>query len=121
MCVYLCVLSIYLTGAISLFRISKFPVFFYNYVSFFFVWYKSEYIYYYYNIFKDPSLQYHSSYSLPQGGTPIFSHIRRLGPFFGFKILNFNIFLGFQKNDYFLGVLKFCGYFLGGHHKIWLV
>ena len=33
------------------------------------------------------------------GGTMIFSHIRRLGPFFGgFKILNFNTFLGFQKN-----------------------
>ena len=33
------------------------------------------------------------------GGTLIFSHIRRLGPFFGFKILNFNIFGGFQKNE----------------------
>ena len=38
------------------------------------------------------------------GGTLIFSHIRRLGLFFGFKILNFNIFGGFQKNEYFLGV-----------------
>ena len=46
------------------------------------------------------------------GGTLIFSHIRRLSPFF-FKILNFNIFLGFQKNEYFLGVLRFCGYFWG--------
>ena len=51
----------------------------------------------------------------PGGGgvTLIFSHIRRLGPFFGFKILNFNIFWGFQKNEYFLEVLRFCGYFLG--------
>ena len=32
------------------------------------------------------------------GGTQIFSHIHRLGPFFVFKILNFNIFGGFQKN-----------------------
>ena len=32
------------------------------------------------------------------GGTPIFSNIRRLGSFFGFKILNFIIFGGFQKN-----------------------
>ena len=32
------------------------------------------------------------------GGTLIFSHIRRLGLFWGFKILNFNIFWGFQKN-----------------------
>ena len=31
------------------------------------------------------------------GGTLIFSHIRRLGPFFGFKILNFNIFFGFSE------------------------
>ena len=38
------------------------------------------------------------------GGNLIFSHIRRLGPFFGFKILNFNIFWGFQKNEYFFGV-----------------
>ena len=34
---------------------------------------------------------------VPQGGTLIFSYIRRLGLFFGFKILNFNIFWGFQK------------------------
>ena len=32
-----------------------------------------------------------------QGGTLIFSYIRRLGPFFGVKFLNFNIFWGFQK------------------------
>ena len=38
------------------------------------------------------------------GGTLIFSYIRRLGPFFGLKILNFNIFGGFQKNEYFWGV-----------------
>ena len=31
---------------------------------------------------------------------------RRLGSFFGFKILNFNIFWGFQKNEYFLGFLE---------------
>ena len=39
----------------------------------------------------------------PEGDTLIFSHIRRLGLFFGFKILNFNIFLVFQKNEYFWG------------------
>ena len=33
--------------------------------------------------------------------------------FFGFKNLNFNIFLGFQKNEYFFGVLRFWGYFFG--------
>ena len=41
--------------------------------------------------------------------------------FFGFKILNFNIFWGFQKNEYFLGVWRFCRYFFGGHHKNGLV
>ena len=34
-------------------------------------------------------------------GTMIFSYIRRLGAFFGFKFLNFNIFWCFLKNDYF--------------------
>ena len=47
------------------------------------------------------------------GGTLIFSHIRRLGPFFGFKILNFNIFWGFQKNEYFLGYEDFLDIFWG--------
>ena len=47
------------------------------------------------------------------GGTPIFSYIRRLGPFFGFKILNFDIFLSFQKNKYFWGDENFVDIFLG--------
>ena len=39
------------------------------------------------------------------GGTLIFAYIRRLGSFFwGFKILNINIFGGFQQNKYFLRV-----------------
>ena len=38
-----------------------------------------------------------------QGGTLTFLYIRRLGLIFGFKILNFNIFGGFQKKI-FLGV-----------------
>ena len=54
------------------------------------------------------------------GGTLIFSHIRRLGPFFGFVILNFNIFWVFQKNEYFWGMM-ILWIFLGGHHKIGLV
>ena len=45
--------------------------------------------------------------------TLIFSYIRRFGSFFGFKILNFNIFGGFQK-------MKILWIFLGGHHKIGL-
>ena len=42
------------------------------------------------------------------GDTLIFSYIRRLGFFCGgFKILNFNIFGGFQKNEYFWGYEDF--------------
>ena len=49
------------------------------------------------------------------------SYIRRLEPFFGgFKILNFNIFKGFQKNEYFWGYVCFVDIFLG-HHKTGLV
>ena len=55
----------------------------------------------------------------PQGGTLIFSHIRRLGPFLGFKILNFNIFGGFQKINIFLGYEDFVDIFWG-HQKIGL-
>ena len=47
------------------------------------------------------------------GGTLIFSHIRRLGLFWGFKILNFNIFGGFQKNRYFLEYEDFVDIFGG--------
>ena len=54
-----------------------------------------------------------------QGGTLIFSHIHRLGLFFGFKILNFNIFGGFQKMI-FLGYEDFVINFWG-HYQIGLV
>ena len=47
------------------------------------------------------------------GGTLIFSYIRRLGPFLGFKILNFDIFGGFQKNSYFWGYEDFVNIFWG--------
>ena len=47
------------------------------------------------------------------GGTLILPYIRRLGPFFGFKILNSDIFLGFQKNKYFFGYDNFVDIFLG--------
>ena len=54
------------------------------------------------------------------GGTLVFSYIRRLGSFFGFKSLNFNIFLGFQKNEYFWGYVDFVDIFWG-HHDIRLL
>ena len=48
------------------------------------------------------------------GGTLIFSQIRRLGLFFfGFKILNFIIFWGFEKNEYFWGYEDFVDNVLG--------
>ena len=45
--------------------------------------------------------------------------IRRLGSFLGVKILNFNIFWGFQKINIFSGMKILWIYFLG-HHKIGL-
>ena len=38
------------------------------------------------------------------GGYSDISYIRRLWLFLGFKILSFNIFGGFQKNEYFWGI-----------------
>ena len=53
----------------------------------------------------------------PQGGTLIFSYIRRLCPFFGLKILHFDIFRGFQKNKYLFGYENFV-VFLGVMTKL---
>ena len=55
------------------------------------------------------------------GGIPIFSHIRRLGPFFWVQYSEFQYFWGFQKNEYFFGGIKILWIFFGGHHKIGLV
>ena len=53
-------------------------------------------------------------------GTLICSYIRRLGPFFlCFKILNFNIFGGFQKKNFFWD-MKILLISILGHHKIGL-
>ena len=41
------------------------------------------------------------------------------GHFLGLKILNFNIFWGFQKNEYFF-CMKILWIFFGGHHEIGL-
>ena len=53
---------------------------------------------------------------MAQGVVSIFSYVRRLGPFLGFKILNFYIFGFYQKNEK-------NGYeetvdISGGHYKI---
>ena len=50
------------------------------------------------------------------GGYSDISYIRRLESFFcggGVKILNFNIFWGFQKNEYFWGYEDFVDIFWG--------
>ena len=47
------------------------------------------------------------------GGTLIFHTYVGLVHFLGFKILNFDIFLGFQKNKYFLGYENFVDIFWG--------
>ena len=39
-----------------------------------------------------------------QGGTLMFSYIRRLGPFLEVQNFEFQYFLGFQKNEYFSGM-----------------
>ena len=50
----------------------------------------------------------------PSGGTLIFSYIRRLWPFLGFKNFNFNILGDFQKkNEYFGGHEDFVDIFWG--------
>ena len=49
-------------------------------------------------------------------GTLVFSYIRRLRPFLEFKIVSFNIFGDFKKNEYFLGYDESAD-ILWGHHK----
>ena len=57
----------------------------------------------------------------PREGTLISLNIyvRRLGSFFGVQNLNFNIFKGFQKNEYFLG-MKILWIFFGSSQN-WTV
>ena len=50
---------------------------------------------------------------LSPGVTLISSCIRRLESFLGFKILNFNIFWGFQKNKEFFGYGNYVENLLG--------
>ena len=59
----------------------------------------------YINLFK--------SFLGSQGGTLIFSYIRRLGSFFGVQNFEFQYFWGgFRKNNIFWG-MKISGYFWG--------
>ena len=54
-------------------------------------------------------------------GTLIFSHIRRLGPFFWVQNSEFQYFFGvFRKMNIFFG-MKILWIFFWGHHKIGLV
>ena len=49
----------------------------------------------------------------------MFSYIRRLGAFLGVQNFEFQLFLCFQKNEYFWGYEDFVDIFWG-HHKIGL-
>ena len=51
----------------------------------------------------------------------MFSHIRRLGPFFGVQNSEFQYFCGVSEKLIFFGGMKILWIFLGGHHKIGLV
>ena len=53
-----------------------------------------------------------------QGGTLKCLYIRRPGYFFGFKILNFNIFWGFQKINIFSGMKILWIFFWGVTTKL---
>ena len=55
------------------------------------------------------------------GGALIFSHIRRLGPFFWVQNSEFQYFLGFSEKIIFFGGMKILWIFFWGHHKIGLV
>ena len=52
------------------------------------------------------------------GGTLIFSHIRRLGPFFGVQNSEFQYFFGFSKKLIFFWGMKILWIIFLGHHKI---
>ena len=54
----------------------------------------------------------------PGGGTLIFSHIRRLGLFFGVQNSEFQYFWGFQ-NEYFFGYEDFADILGGGSSQNW--
>ena len=56
-----------------------------------------------------------------QGGTLIFSHIRRLGPFFGVQNSEFQYFWGVLEKRIFFGGMKILWIFFLCHHKIGLV
>ena len=49
------------------------------------------------------------------GGTLIFSHIRRLGPFFWVQNSEFQYFWGFSEKLLFLGGMKILWIFFWGH------
>ena len=52
------------------------------------------------------------------GYSEIFIHTLAQRNFFGFKILNFNIFGGFQKNQFFGGYEYFVDIFLGSPQNL---
>ena len=65
--------------------------------------------------FENWSTNKNKSGPSPQGGTLKFSVYIGEADFFGVKILNFRIFLGFQKNWLFFRVVSFLWIFFWGH------
>ena len=57
---------------------------------------------------------------MPQGGTLIFSHKRRLGSFIWVQNFEFQYFLGFSEKIIFFWGMKILWIFVLGHHKIGL-
>ena len=55
----------------------------------------------------------------PRGGTLIFSHIRRLGPFFGVQNSEFQYFLGFSEKLIFFGGMKILWMIFWGASQNW--
>ena len=55
----------------------------------------------------------------PRGGTLIFSHIRRLGPFFWVQNSEFQYFFGFSEKGIFFWGIKILWIFFGGPSQNW--
>ena len=69
-------------------------------------------------VFVLPSVE--KSLCTPQGGTLIFSYIRRLGSFFFVQNFEFQYFLGFSEKNYIFLGMNILWKFFWGHHKIGL-
>ena len=65
-------------------------------------------------------MDYYKNKSLGGGYSDIFIHTKARDIFGGFNIFNFNIFLGFHKNEYFLRHEDFLDIILVSSHN-WII